>query len=87
MKYLKLLIIFSLICSGLSFSSLFNISFPNVSFPNISFPNISWEFNFDLGKYLSQLKSSTPEYITKIQKRIFEFIKKTDEEKEKNIIK
>ena len=80
MKYLKLLIIFSLICSGLSISSLFNISFPN-----ISFPNISWEFNFDFGKYISQLKSSTPEYITKIQKRIFEFIKKTDEEKEKNL--
>ena len=87
MKYLNLLIIFPLIYSGYSFPSLFNItlSFPNISLPNISMPKINWEFDFDFGKYLNQLKSATPEYITKIQKRIYEFIKKTDEEKEKNL--
>ena len=54
MKCLKLLIILPLICSPFNFSS---------------FLNINWEFNFDFGKYLTQLKSATPEYITKIQKR------------------
>ena len=78
MNLLTFLIIFpliSLIYSDFSFPSLFNISIPN----------ISWEFNynFDLGKYISQLKSSTPEYITKIQKSMSEFIKKTEKEKDK----
>ena len=78
MNLLTFLIIFpliSLIYSDFSFPSLFNISIPN----------ISWEFNynFDLGKYISQLKSSTPEYITKIQKSMTEFIKKTEKEKDK----
>ena len=68
MKYFKLLIILPLICSPLPFSS---------------FLNINWEFNFDFGKYLNQLKSSTPEYITKIQKGMSEFIKKTEKEKDK----
>ena len=77
MSFIKLLIIFLLICSGISFPSLFNIS---ISFPNISLPNISWEY---FGNYLNQLKSATPEYITKIQKRTYEFIKKTEEEKDK----
>ena len=77
MSFIKLLIIFLLICSGLTFPSLINIS---ISFPNISFPNISWEY---FGNYLNQLKSATPEYITKIQKRTYEFIKKTEEDKDK----
>ena len=77
MSFIKPLIIFLLICSGISFPSLFNIS---ISFPNISLPNISWEY---FGNYLNQLKSATPEYITKIQKRTYEFIKKTEEEKDK----
>ena len=34
-------------------------------------------------RYLNQLKSATPEYITKIRKRTYEFIKKTEEEKDK----
>ena len=76
MNLLTFLIIFpliSLIYSDFSFPSLFNISIPN----------ISWEFNynFDLGKYISQLKSSTPEYITKIQKSMSEFIKKQKKKK------
>ena len=77
MSFIKPLIIFLLICSGISFPSLFNIS---ISFPNISLPNISWEY---FGNYLNQLKSATPEYITKIQKRTYEFIKKTEEDKDK----
>ena len=68
MKCLKLLIILPLICSPFNFSS---------------FLNINWEFNFDFGKYLTQLKSATPEYITKIQKGMSEFIKKTEKEKDK----
>ena len=68
MKYHKLLIILSLICSSLAFPS---------------FLNINWKFNFDFGKYLKQLKSSIPEYITKIQKGMSEFIKKTEKEKDK----
>ena len=68
MKYHKVLIILSLISSSLAFPS---------------FLNINWKFNFDFGKYLKQLKSSTPEYITKIQKGMSEFIKKTEKEKDK----
>ena len=72
MKCLKLLIILPLICSPFNFSS---------------FLNINWEFNFDFGKYLTQLKSVTPEYITKIQKGMSEFIKKTEKEKDKYLDK
>lgn len=51
--------------------------------PISSFLDINWEFNFDLGNILNELKSSTPEYIKNIQKNMSEFIKKTDSEKDK----
>ena len=65
------------------FSLLILIPIIYLKFSIPSFLNINWEFNFDLGKYLSQLKSSTPQYITKIQKSMSEFIKKTEKEKDK----
>ena len=64
-----------------------------ISLSNIfcsKFP-FSFDFNFDLdlnlnfSKFINTLKSSTPDFVSDIQKNVVDFIKKTDKEKDKYI--
>ena len=50
------------------------------SFPSFNF---TWNLDLNLNKYISQLKSSTPEFIKDMQKSMSEFLKKTEKEKDK----
>jgi len=73
MNSFRLLFLFHLI--------FYSTSFP--SFPSVPSLNITWEFNVNFDNFLSKLKSSTPTFITKIQKNMGEFVKKTEKEKNK----
>ena len=62
-------------------SSLCYISTP--SLPSLNYLNFDFELNLDF--FLSNLKSSIPDYIKDIQKSMEEFLKKTEKEKDEYI--
>ena len=62
-------------------SSLCYISTP--SLPPLNYLNFDFELNLDF--FLSNLKSSIPDYIKDIQKSMEEFLKKTEKEKDEYI--
>ena len=64
----------------------FHSSFCYISNPSLPSLNyLNFDFNLNLDDFLSNLKSSTPDFIKDIGKNMEEFLKKTEREKDEYI--